>query len=145
MEAPSIISEPPKQKKKNTATSWIHNHGTEFISSTGEKRWRCDICPRNSGKSWVASATSNQAIHLKKIHGLTDPSLTPTNNGGPRQTTFESHIKKPISLEVLCALIVEWIVERRHAFTEVESPKLREIFEYLDPRSTKALHTGNTI
>src|SRR5271169_922638 len=42
-------------------------------------------------------------------------------------------------------MLVEWIVERRHAFTEIESLKLRAILEYLDPMSTKAFHTANTL
>src|SRR5947207_7405990 len=42
-------------------------------------------------------------------------------------------------------LLVEWIVDRRHAFREVESSGLRKIFQYLDPRSIKALTMKKTI
>jgi hypothetical protein len=54
-------------------------------------------------------------------------------------------MKKPINIDVLRKLLIEWVVERRHAFSEIESPGLRVILEYLDPRSAKAFHTSNTL
>lgn len=54
-------------------------------------------------------------------------------------------MKKQVNIDILRKMLVEWIVERRHAFTEIESPKLRAILEYLDPISIKAFHTANIL
>ena len=61
-----------------------------------------------------------------------------------KQSTLDNYRRPPIRLNVLCKLIVEWIVERRHSFNETESEALRKIFEYLDPRSTNALMSRMT-
>ena len=43
------------------------------------------------------------------------------------------HMKKPINVDILRKMLVEWVVECRHAFIEIESLKLRAILKYMDP------------
>jgi len=74
-------------------------------------------------------------------HGIPDPKA-PVNT---KQSTFDNYRRPPIRFDVLRKLIVEWIVERRHSFNETDSEALHKIFKYLDPRSTTALMSRNTV
>ena len=139
---PSIVNKPKNASK----TSHVWNYGSEFIDKKGNKRWRCDVCPRATAKTYVTTATTNQRNHLKDVHTLIDPDEgQDEDNSNGKQTKIDDHTKKPININVLRKLLVEWVVERRHAFSEIESPGLRAILEYLDPRSAKAFHTSNTL
>jgi hypothetical protein len=62
------------------------------------------------------------------------------------QPTIEACIKPVIDSEVLRKLIVEWIIDRRHAFNEVEAESFRKIIEYLDKTAISKLpYSHNTI
>jgi hypothetical protein len=123
--------------------SYIWNHGIEFINSEGVRCWKCTVCSAKTPKILpVLASTSNQRYHLRAVHHITDPA---ESNDDDQQTTLDTHLLKPFQTEIMRKLLVEWIVERRHAFREVESPGLRKIFQYLDPRSIKALTTRNTV
>jgi hypothetical protein len=86
-------------------------------------------------------ATTNQRDHLNSEHGIPDPKA-PSDT---KQFTLDNYRRPPIRFDVLRKLIVEWIVERRHSFNEIESQSLHKIFEYLDPRSTNSLMSRNTL
>ena len=77
------------------------------------------------------SLTSNQRYHLRIAHRITDPV---ESNDDDQQTTLDTHLLKPFQVDTMRKLLIEWIVEHRHAFQEIESPSLQKIFQYLDPR-----------
>lgn len=131
------MSETPAVSKKRASFIW--DYGIEFVDSNGNKCWKCSVCPATMPKILPVSSTSNQRYHLKSVHHITDSA---EEEG---QQTLDTHLLKPFQVEIMRKLLVEWIIERRHAFREVESPGLRRIFQYLDPRSTKALTTRNTV
>src|SRR5436190_8187244 len=109
--------------KESTHTSWVWNHG-ERNPSTGpglHHRWQCTFCKQ----SFSAQSTSNAIAHLKE-HGIASTGLIHTD-----QKTI-NQCKPMIEKEKLRKLIIEWIVDRRHAFNEVESEFFRRLIEYID-------------
>jgi hypothetical protein len=119
-------------------TSYIWAHGKKIVHD-GKDRWECNHC--KCSYPICGSATTNQRDHLNNEHGILDPK-TPVDT---KQSTLDNYRRPPIRLDVLRKLIVEWVVERRHSFNETESEVLHRIFEYLDPRSTNALMSRNTL
>ncbi len=130
-----------KHKRRSITTSWIWNHGTRLESeseSETKKRWRCNYCPLTLS----AATTSNASTHLRNAHGRTEAGKLPTN-----QTTLEENESKAtVNSIVLRKLIVEWIINRRHSFNEVEAESFRKIIEYIDKAAVSKLpHSHNTI
>jgi hypothetical protein len=74
-------------------------------------------------------------------HRITDPD-EPIDD---QQTTLDTHILKPFRVDIARKLLVEYHIERRLSFLAIESPALKRLLEYLDPRSVKALTTANTL
>jgi hypothetical protein len=95
------------------------------------------------GRSYTitGSSTTNQRDHLNAEHGIPDPKA-PVDT---KQYTLDNYRRPLIRLDVLCKLIVEWIMERHHSFNEPESKALHKIFEYLDPSSMNALMSEKVI
>jgi len=62
-----------------------------------------------------------------------------------QQTTLDAHILRPFRVDIARKLLVEYHIECRAPFLAIESPALRQLLEYLDPRSVKAITTANTI
>jgi len=124
--------------QRGRKTSYIWNHGKKIVHDS-KNRWECDRC----GRSYIisSSATTNQRVHLNDVHHIPDPKA-PVDT---KQSTLDNYQRSPIRLHILRRLIVQWIVERRHSFSETESEALHKIFEYLDPRSTSALMSARTI
>src|SRR5436305_4237131 len=98
-------------------TSYIWNHGKKFVHE-GHDRWQCNHCERSYAMS--GKATTNQRDHLNSEHGIPDPKA-PSDT---KQFTLDNYRRPPIRFDVLRKLIVEWIVERRHSFNEIESQSL---------------------
>ena len=67
------------------------------------------------------------------------------NNGDDKQTTLDTHILRPFRVDIARKLLVEYHIECRAPFLGIESPALRRLLEYLDPRSVKAITTANTL
>jgi len=106
--------------------------------SETKKRWRCNYCPLTLS----AATTSNASTHLRNAHGCTEAGKLPTN-----QTTLEENESKAtVNSIVLRKLIVEWIIDRRHSFNEVEAESFRKIIEYIDKAAVSKLpQSHNTI
>ena len=49
------------------------------------------------------------------------------------------------NVDILRKMLVEWVVERCHAFIEIESPKLRAILKYVDPCQSSNMLMANKI
>src|SRR5438552_14231131 len=79
--------------------------------------------------------------HLRQRHKITDPE----DRANDQQTTIGTHILRPFRVDVAHKLLVEYYVERRLPFLGIESPALRRLLEYLNPRSVKVLITANTL
>ena len=102
-------------------------------------RWRCDICPRPIAKTFSDSSTSHATEHLHDAHSTSETGELPTN-----QTTIRQ--KPPVNIIILRKLIVEWVVDRRHSFNEIEAESFRRIIAYLDPPTINQVpRSANTI
>lgn len=137
----SASSPPPtistnQKHGKSGKSSYIWDHGTEYVVN-GKPRWQCNYCSSNC----VSISTTPSRKHLETFHGVVDP--RGEDKKDPKQPIF--NIRPPIRRDILRKLIVEWIVERRHAFNETQSPALHKIFEYLNPKSADSLKTRNTV
>jgi hypothetical protein len=130
------------EEDTSSMKSPIWEHGTKYKGPNGEKRWRCGLCPGFPKNYNVSKATTNAVEHLREVHGIKLQLSNPVKL--ENQSTLDSIVQlfNPI---VFRKLLVEWVVERRHSFNEIESPALRRIFEYLNPRSTKAFISANTM
>src|SRR6266496_560741 len=106
------------KKRNSTTTSYIWDHGHRSDSSVG-RRWNCSYCRTDLS----AATTSTAMTHLKKVHGITETGKLSSN-----QSTIQVSNKRIIQGATLRKLIVEWIVDRRHAFNEVEAESFRKIF-----------------
>src|SRR5437667_9363338 len=113
----NLTSSPPPTTTSASAserggkTSYIWNHGKKIVHE-GKDRWQCDHCGRSY--AIAGSATTNQRDHLNVSHGI--PDLTAPID--TKQSTLDNYQRPLIRLDVLCKLIVEWIIERRHSFNE---------------------------
>jgi len=132
-------SESNPKTQKHVGSSYIWDHGTKVLHSDGSPGWKCSYC-RHILPS--VSSTSNQRRHLRKIHKMKDPEDHDDND---QQTTLDAHILRPFRADVARKLLVEYHIERRAPFLAIESPALRRLLEYLDPRSVKAITTANTL
>ena len=133
----SIITSTSTNQKSGGKTPYIWNHGKKNVHE-GKDRWKCNHCICSYTIS--GSTTTNSRDHLHDIHGISDPNV-PVDT---KQSTLDNYRRPPIRLDILCKLIIEWIVEHRHSFNETESEAFRKIFEHLDPRSTNVLLSART-
>ena len=79
--------------------------------------------------------------HLEDVHKIFED-----ENKAISHTTIESCTRPAINPKVLWQLIVEWIVDRRHAFNEVEAESFRNIIRYLDKTAVNFIpKSGNTV
>lgn len=155
--------------------SWVWQHGydIQFSSDASRKRWVCGCCISQKLKkapaSFRAEGTPNIENHLFKKHGVTDPSgkrqlskaknrVTETIPSRNIVAMFGLDVSKPREQEIANALIrrfdksrfqkllIEWIVDSNGSFRQAEHPRLRRIFEYLNPsvEQTQA-HIGHDI
>jgi hypothetical protein len=92
-------------------------------------------------KAFDDRGTKHTIDHLRKEHRITDSGIGISKN----PTTIQ---KPPIDLIVLQKLIVEWIVDRRHSFNEIEAESFHKIITYIDfaavsklPKSANTIHT----
>jgi hypothetical protein len=126
--------------KPTQRRSWIWLHGTEYVGRDGEKRWRCDHCPRSSAQTYADGSSGKPRDHLGDKHNLFEDGIKRST-----QTTIENS-KPPINPKVLRKLIVEWVIDRRHAFNEIEAESFRKILAYIDVAAVSKLpKSGNTI
>jgi len=132
----------PITQPESTRRSWVWLHGTEYFDRQGQKRWRCNFCPnRSTAQTYADGSTSHMGNHLKKIHQVYEEGEIPTD-----QTTIETCTKSTIKPEVLRKLIVEWIIDRRHAFNKIEAESFRKLIGYIDKAALSFIpRSGNTV
>ncbi|OAA38788.1 ABC transporter [Cordyceps fumosorosea ARSEF 2679] len=157
------------ERTKDTV-SWIWDYGVE-IQSEASRRWICMPCVRqkaSSPQSYESRGTQNAEHHLWKSHGYWDPSgrrRTPlqTKEGRkafasitdlmglkrlePNDQALANNLIRRFDQAEFQKLVVNWIVESQQSFRQVEHPRLRQIFEYLNPavRIKDAHVTAKTI
>jgi hypothetical protein len=138
--APEFISSPesepglriPELRKDSTKSSWIWDHGHSIPGF-----WKCMYC----SQTYSSRTTSNQQKHLREIHQVQKPSDTQSAQK-PQQRLNEPRQVDSIRLRELLAT---WLIEQRHAFTEVESKAFRDLVAYLNPVAIDKLpKSGNT-
>src|SRR5436305_9128747 len=139
---PDETSSSAESQKGGPRSSWVWDYGKRIKGKPGAPdRWVCGLCPRSNPQTYSIRTTSNAAEHLGKKHRMTED--------GSKISTNQKTIKdcRPIiSADILRKLIVEWIVDRRHAFNEIEAESFRRIIEYLDVAAVSKLpKTADTI
>src|SRR5579859_6851672 len=133
-ETSSTSSDPESNpnKRKRVSVSYIWNHDTQVLRNDGSPGWECIHCRHVLSLVW---STSNQRYHLRKVHKITDP-----EHADDQQTTLDTHILRLFRVDVVRKLLLEYQpCQRRLPFLAIDSPALRRLFEYLDPRSVKSL------
>ena len=110
------------KKRNNITTSyiWDHDHRSDSLA---DRHWNYSYCRTNL----FVATTSIVMTHLKNVHEITETSKLSSN-----QNTIEVSNKRIIQEAALRKLIVEWIINRRYAFNEIEVKSFRKIFEYID-------------
>ncbi|OWT42267.1 restless-like transposase [Pochonia chlamydosporia 170] len=157
------------ERSKDTS-SWVWEYGIEIQSQT-TRRWICMPCIRqksNSPQSYDSRGTQNAEHHLWKSHGHWDlsgkrpapslakggkrmfPSITDIFNLGrddPKEQSLANNLIKRFDREHFQKLVINWIVDSQQSFQQAENPRLRHIFEYLNPavRVTDAHISRHTV
>jgi BED zinc finger. len=136
------ITQTESTRTESTRRSWVWLHGSEYFDRQGQKRWRCNFCPnRSTAQTYADGSTSHMGNHLKRIHQVYEEGEIPTD-----QTTIETCTKSTIKPEVLRKLIVEWIIDRRHAFNEIEAESFHKLIGYIDKAALSFVpRSGNTV
>ncbi|KAM0670859.1 hypothetical protein ACQRIU_001254 [Beauveria bassiana] len=143
------------ERTKDTV-SWIWDYGVE-IQSQASRRWICMPCVRqkaSSPQSYESRGTQNAEHHLWKSHGYWDPSgrrrtplqtqegrkafasitdLIGLKRSEPNDQALANNLIRRFDQAEFQKLVVNWIVESQQSFRQVEHPRLRQIFEYLNP------------
>src|SRR5579859_2216215 len=88
----------------------------------------------------LSSCTVISVVNLKSA--ISPQKGTPYTKSHPKhaydqQKTLDTHILRPFRVNVVRKLLVEYHVERQLPFLAIDSPTLRRLLEYLDPRSVK--------
>ena len=139
---------------------WQSTHQVQYQRVThgfGNKRpntvmWR--TFSKNVGPAITVQLTRHKPICnepqsiCEDAHGAVEEGHISTTE--TKQTKLESYsagsMKSPIRPEVLRKLIVEWIIDRQHAFNEVEAQSFRNMITYMNKTVVNFLpRSGNTI
>jgi hypothetical protein len=113
---------------------WKHGFESSAKIPGANPDWNCGIC----GQKYSTRTTVHAKDHLRETHGIEEDSRA------SRLTTLHSF--RPVKEDKLRELIVEWIVDRRHAFNEVKAASFRMLVEYLNPMAVnKVPRTGDTV
>jgi hypothetical protein len=109
-----------------------------------EKLYTCKLpsCTWSVYKS-KRNGTSNLIGHLRKDHGIKKPS-SPSQEPKHQSTIIDLLTTPKIQLSLEQA-IVEWIVDDMQAFTVVERPSFRRIFEVLHKSIPASVRTGDSV
>src|SRR5438046_1093516 len=110
-------------RKPSNKMSLIWKHGYEAPPKVprGHPSWLCNIC----GQRYSLKSTKHARDHLRETHGIEE------EGGQSKLTTL--HSSRQISEERLWEILVDWVVDRRHPFNEVEAESFRALVEYLNP------------
>jgi len=146
-------------QRTSQTQSWIWSFGVEIQDSTS-RRWVCGPCltakvPKPT--SYISEGTQNCEKHLWEKHGRWDTSgkrPKPSNKRGskrkhgniagftnldladPKDQAVANRLIKGFDRSHFQRLIVNWIVDSQLSFRAVENPRLRAVFEYLNPAVT---------
>ena len=140
----SDIPTPQSSNQSNIASlrqrkAWAWNHG--FLD---ENRWQCKYCL----KSYDSSSMTHPNTHLTTKHNIRDahqrdnPAL-PVKLSESSKTFF---IKKvPFKPEIFRSCLIDWILQDRISFHEIESEAFRDIIVSIRPEAAEILNCANTI
>jgi len=119
--------------------AWAWNHG--FLDDT---RWQCKYC----SKSYDCSAMTHPNAHLSTRHNIKEsyqrgqPTL-PILLSESNNAFFTKRI--PFKPENFRACLVDWILQDRISFHEVESKAFRDMIASIRPEAVEVLQSANTI
>jgi hypothetical protein len=142
-------------ERARPTSSWIWTYGFEIQHNTS-RRWVCMVCLRSRRGRPVhleSKGTQNAENHLWKDHGRWDPSQRrspPSEKKGkraypsvmdtmglirssPRDQAVANKLIKSFDRDHFHTLCVNWVVDAQLSFRAIENPRLRLIFEYLNP------------
>ena len=138
---PATSATPAMSPPASTRRSWVWAHGTEYLDVRSKPRWRCNYCLHPTAQTYAHKSTGHMGDHLEDVHKIFEDETKAISH-----TTIESCTKPAINSKVLRQLIMEWIIDRRHAFNEVEAQSFRNIIRYLDKTALNFIpKSGNTI
>jgi BED zinc finger len=129
---PTRGSSTDPESQESQKSSWVWEHGFELPGL-----WQCAYC----SQKYSDKGTSNQQRHLREVHQTHRPNAIKTSL--PQSNLYTPQRCETIRLR---ELLVEWIVDRRHPFVEVESSAFRNFVEYLNPLAVnKVPKSANTV
>jgi hypothetical protein len=157
-------------ERNNETTSWIWQYGLDIQSRT-ERKWVCMPCVRKKDPrptSYEYKGTQNAETHLWKVHGHWDPSgkrqapsakkgekhqfdsisdLLSLNRNSSKEQAIANCLIKRFDRGRFQQMVANLIIEDNLPFRLTELPRLRAIFEYLNPSVgiTNAHVSGKTI
>lgn len=158
---------PPASKRFRASTSHIWDYGWRLYKpADGLDYWVCRLChngprkPRTAAKSsYVCNqATSSAANHLERKHFIRRDGVVartaPSTPSGQSQSVLDSYCSaasernaaaEAFDVEVFRGLLTRFFTVEQVPVKKVDSPRLRELLIYLNPRCAAALPSSTSL
>lgn len=158
---------PPAEKRQRQTSTHIWDYGWRLYKpADGLDYWVCRLChngsrkPRNAVKSsYVCTkATSSAAHHLDRVHSIGRDGIisrtAPSTPSGQSQSVLDSYCSaaserntaaEAFNVEVFRGLLTRFFTVEQVPLQKVDSPSLRELLIYLNPRCRAALPGRTTL
>lgn len=147
---------PENDRPRLDSWVWKQKHGWRVC---GEEYWLCKICHcrRSSNKHWFKSfkSTTRAGDHMEAEHRISAEGDIPQSpehhkkrkldqylKGYDAATAVENSALAGFNLLEFRALLLQWIIADNIAFRKVESPYLRRLISYANPRTQMPSHTS---
>jgi len=149
---------PENDRPRLDSWVWKQKHGWRVWDSIGEEYWLCKICHcrRSPNKHWFKSfkSTTRAGDHMKAEHRISAEGDIPQSpehhkkrkldqyfTGYDAATAVENSALASFNLLEFRALLLQWVIGDNIAFRKVESPHLRRLISYANPRTQMPSHT----
>lgn len=150
---------PENDRPRLDSWVWKHKHGWRVWDSVGEEYWLCKICHgrRSSIKHCFKSfkSTTRAGDHMKAEHRISAEGEIPRSpehhkkrkldqyfSGYDTATAIENTALAGFDLLDFRALLLQWVIADNIAFNKIESPHLRRLITYANPRAQMPSHTS---
>ena len=150
---------PENDRPRLDSWVWKQKHGWRVWDSVGEEYWLCKICHcrRSPNKHWFKSfkSTTRAGDHMKAEHRISAEGDIPQSPESHKKRKLDQYLKgydaatavensalAGFDLLEFRALLLQWVIADNIAFRKVESPHLRRLMSYANPRTQMPSHTS---
>jgi len=131
-------SQSSKRDRGPRLISWCWNHG----HLKDGNQWQCKHC----GKTYNSSSMTHPTEHLKQRHNIKENERGLPKQAGTIDGLYEIFTPKaPFDAKVFQSSLIDWILQDRISFREVESPSFQKMIAAIRPEAVHAIQSADTI